>query len=141
MLPEESLEEWCEREQLHFASAEGDLGKVKRLVAEGFPLDAFDDLSRTPLHCAVEGGHLEVVKYLLSAGAEVNAREERKIGNSPLGAVAGNCSYEMADLLVKAGADPILPGWMNLSALDHAGARKKEEGIELLRLIGFPIKI
>jgi ankyrin repeat protein len=50
------------------------------------------------------------------------------IGNTPLGEVAGNCSLEVARLLVEAGADPSIPGWMQVSALDRSTERKRGDG-------------
>lgn len=66
---------------------------------------------------------------------DVNAHEEEKIGETPLGQVAAQCSYEMAELLVNAGADPTIPGWMQVAALDHARNRKKEEGKRVYKLL------
>jgi len=117
--------------QLHFAADDGDLEKVKKFVSAGFNGNAFDgDLSFTPLHYAVKKGHIEVARFLLSVGANVNAHQEEKIGETPLGAVAANCSYEMAKLLVEAGADPTIPRWMQITALDRAKERerKRKEG-------------
>ena len=31
---------------------------------------------RTPLHMAVEGGHVEIIKYLVQKGAQVNIQDE-----------------------------------------------------------------
>jgi hypothetical protein len=63
-------DEILEREQLHEAAYDGDLNKVKELVAKGFKVNVFDDdLSRTPLHCAVIEGYIEMAQYLLSVGA------------------------------------------------------------------------
>lgn len=122
--------------QLHFTSADGDLDKVKELVQKGFDVNAFDEnLSFTPLHYSVKGKHIEVAKYLISVGADVNAHDEEKIGETPLGLVAANCSYEIAELLVKAGANPTIPGWMKITALDRAAKRKKEEGKQVYNLL------
>jgi len=65
------------------------------------------------------------VKYLLSGPADVNAHEEEKIGETPLGEVAAECTYEMAELLETAGANPIIPGWMLLTALDRCQQQKE----------------
>ena len=125
-----------QKEQLHFASADGDLNKVKDLVQKGYNVNAFDEsISFTPLHYAVKGKHIEVAKYLISVGADVNAHYLEKIGETPLGSVAANCSYEIAELLVNAGANPTIPGWMKITALDRAAKRKKEEGKKVYNLL------
>jgi ankyrin repeat protein len=134
-MPQNESNEWVEREQLHLAAQDGDLEKIRKLVMAGYPVNAFDDLSFTPLHYAVMREHFEVAKYLLSVGADVNAHEEEKIGNTPLGEIAGNCSFAMASLLVEAGADPSIPGWMQLTALHKAKARKKAEGRRVYELL------
>jgi ankyrin repeat protein len=127
---------WFENEKLHFAAADGDLEKVRELVEEGFEVNAFDEgLSLTPLHYAVRGEHLEVAKYLLSVGADVNAHDEETIGETPLGDVAADCSYEVAELLVRAGADPTINGWMQITALYRASQRKTEEGKRVYDLL------
>ena len=124
------------KEQLHFAADEGDIDKVKELIENGADINAFDeDLSFTPLHYAVTEKHIEVVKYLLSKGANVNAHQEEKIGETPLGEVEENCSYEMAEILIKAGANPIIKGWVQITALDQARDRKKEEGQRVYELL------
>ena len=130
------MNDWYQKELLHFAADNGDLNKVKDLVESGYDVNVFDDsLSFTPLHFAVKGEHFEVVKYLLSVGADVNAHEEEKVGETPLGAVAANCSYAMAEVLVTAGANPTIPGWMQLTALHRASDRKKEEGRRVYDLL------
>ena len=120
--------------QMHFAAAEGDLTRVKELVAKGHQLNTFDDLDWTPLHHAAKGNHVELVRYLIHSGADVNAHDEQKIGNTVLNQVAANCSLEMARILVEAGADPTIPGWMLLSALDKSNKRKRPEGREVHKL-------
>ena len=129
-------EDWYEREQLHFAANEGDLPRVKRLIDAGYDVNAFDDSLRyTALHHAAKGEFLEVAQYLLAQGADVNAHDLDTIGETPLGAVAQSCSVDMARLLLDAGADPTIEGWMRLTAIDRARERKKEEGQEVYELL------
>ena len=135
---DENFEPWettFEREQLHFAAQDGNVEDVKRLLAAGYQPNVFDDLGQTPLHYAAEGGHLEVMNVLLAAGADVNANDERVIGNTPLSEVAGKCSFDVAKILVEAGADPTIPGWMQLTALHRSKSRKEEEGKRVHELL------
>jgi ankyrin repeat protein len=99
-----------EQELLHFAAQHGDLSQIERIIVDGSDVNAFDSLGMTPLHWAAKGEHLNVVAFLIKYGADVNAHHEPSIGDTPLGAVAGNCSFEMARLLVDAGADPSIRG-------------------------------
>ncbi len=115
-------------EELRAVAQSGDLPAVVELVARGCAVNGFDDLGKTPLHYAVEHGHLAVAAFLIQAGADVNAHDERCISNTPLGEVAAACSLEIAALLVEAGADPTIPGWMRLTALDKACRRTRGDG-------------
>jgi len=72
---------------------------------------------------------------LLDAGAEVNAHDEAHAGNTPLAEVAGRCGLEIAEVLVVNGADPTIPGWMQLSALDRSSGRKRSEGRRVFELL------
>jgi ankyrin repeat protein len=102
---------WYMQEQLHFAAQDGDLGRVQDLIAVGYAVNAFDEGMRyTPLHYAVKGEFFAVTRYLISCGADVNARDETRIGETPLRAASPQCSFEMAELLIKSGADPSIPG-------------------------------
>ena len=135
-MPENEMSEWYQKEQLHFAADKGDLDRVKELIASGYDVNSFDDgLSLTPLHYAAKAENLEVMKYLLAVGADVNAHDEERIGETPLGEVAANCSYEVAKILTDAGANPIIPGWMQITALDRSKDRKKEEGVRVYELL------
>jgi ankyrin repeat protein len=122
-------------DDLHLAAVVGDLDKVRQLVAEGFDINAFDEFGKTALHYAVDEEHLEVARLLIRSGADVNARSEQMIGDTPLAAAAGTCSLEMAKLLVEAGADPTIRGWMQLNALDRAGDRKQGDGLLVYELL------
>lgn len=129
-------DDWYEKERLHRAAGSGDVEEIKALLEEGLPINAFDDdLSRTPLHYAASEGHVAAVRYLIEAGADVNAHEEEKIGETPLGLVAQSCSFVMAQTLIDAGADPTIPGWMTLTALDRSAERKRPEGKRVHKLL------
>jgi len=52
-----------------------------------------------------------------------------------LGEVAGNCSFEVAKLLIDSGADPTIPGWMQLTAVHKARDRKRPEGLRVHQLL------
>jgi ankyrin repeat protein len=87
------------------------------------------------VHYAVEGGYAPVVALLIREGADVNAHDERVVGNTPLGEVAAACSLEMAAMLIDAGADPTIPGWMQLTALDKACQRERGDGPSVCALL------
>ena len=128
-------DDWYRKEQLHFAAGDGDLPNVKKLIAEGYDVNALDDIGMTPLHYAVKREHIEVVACLIAAGANVNVHDEATIGNTPLADNAGRCSLKMAQFLIDAGADPTIQGWMQLNALDRAKDRKRGEGPEVYKLL------
>jgi|ERR1044071_6799719 len=132
---DDSFEDVLQREQLHFAAQDGNLAEVTRLLNEGHDPNAFDDLGKTPLHYAAERGHLDVMRQLLVSGANVNAHDERVIGNTVLRDVASNCSFDVAKTLVDAGANPTIPGWMRLTALDKSEEREKPEGVRVHQLL------
>ena len=129
------MNDWYEKEKLHFAAQENDLGQARILIDKGFPINGFDDLGFTPLHYAAQNENLEMAKLLIESGAELNARDETQAGNTPLAEVAGTCSFEMAKLLIEAGANPTIPGWMQLTALNRAEKRQRGDGPRVYDLL------
>ncbi len=130
------MDDGVELERLHFAADEGDLNAVRSLVEEGRDINAKDaDLGLTPLHYAAAGEHVDIVRFLLSAGADVNAIDEATAGDTPLGHVAQECSLEMAQILLDAGANPLIPGMMQVTPLQRAERRKRPEGRKVYELL------
>jgi ankyrin repeat protein len=105
------------------------------LIERKYPLNRFEDIGRTRLHYAVQFNQLDVVKRLPEAGANVSGHDERVIGNTPLSDNARECTFEMAKILIEAGADPTIRGWMNLNALDRARERKDANARKIIRLL------
>lgn len=128
-------EDWFQLEQLHQAAQRGDAKLAANLIERGCDPNSFDELGNTPLHYAAEEEHFDIVKLLLSHGANVNACCEARSGDTPIGHVAGTCSLAMANLLVEAGADPTIPGSMQIDALYHAKQRKRGDGPKVYDLL------
>ena len=64
---------------------------------------AVDECGHTPLYEAACYGHIECVKLLIAAGADVNKAD--KYGHTPLNMAAGNGHTECERLLIAAGAN------------------------------------
>ena len=124
-----------EENALHHAAASGDLAELKHLLQSGASATCFDEIDWTPLHHAVRAEQFEVTRYLLSLGVDVNIQNSDSAGETPLGASIEECSYQMAKFLIDAGADPRLPGWMGLNAIDRAKRRSGKEAKALLVLL------
>jgi ankyrin repeat protein len=69
-------------EPIHDAAKEGDLAKVKILIAEGSDVNVRDENGLTPLHFAAYRGYKDVTELLVLNGANVNAAD--KTGTTPL---------------------------------------------------------
>lgn len=54
------------------AAFEGDLESVRQMVAAGADVNCWD-MGMSPLHAAIENGNVEVARFLLEHGADVNA--------------------------------------------------------------------
>ena len=122
-------------DSLHMAAMDGDLSEVNRLLAAGVSHETFDEIGYTPLHHAVAREDFDIVDCLLRAGADVNAHDERVIGNTPLSAPAERCSLKMAKRLIEAGADPTIRGWMQLNAIDRAARRTDPQAKKVQTLL------
>jgi len=111
-------------------------GAVKALVSEGRDVNATDShLAMTPLHYAAAAEHLDVVRFLISRGANVNAIDKATAGDTPLGHIAQECSLTMAKTLLDAGANPLIPGMMQITLLQRAERRKCRDGRQVYELL------
>lgn len=88
--------------RLYQASEAGDLVTVKDLVGE-FGVDACDGSGYTILMCAAEHGHMNIVEFLVSNGADVNFKECS--GYTALMAAASGGNLEILKFLLDHGAN------------------------------------
>lgn len=122
-------------EDLLFAAESGDHKRVEELLDAGADIHLFDELSKSALHYAVEGGHRRLVHFLLTNGADVNAHVSDDAGDTPITIAAYQGHYAITKLLLKAGADPYITAWMGSDALDYAVRRKDANGKKIKELI------
>lgn len=117
-------------ESLFHACVAGDLSRVREIIEcgdhdpngdnrWGVDIDP-DGWQRSPLQVAIEGGHLELARWLIANGADVN--RQNRFGDT---ALAGICRPPMkahwidaVALLMSCGADPTLRNTEGDSALD-----------------------
>jgi ankyrin repeat protein len=101
---------------LYYAALCGLRDTVERLV--GIPpqdVNTRGGNHGTPLHAAVERGHLEVAQFLLQQGADVNARNNK--GATLLHLASWDGDTKVMRLLLDHGADPGVKGESNVTPL------------------------
>jgi hypothetical protein len=115
------------------AAAEGDLGRVRRLISKGVNVDT-PDLSSSPLMVAAFYGQDALVKLLLQKGANPD-RVSRK-GRTALMFAARQGQTEVVKRLLGAGASASLKDDAGNTAVKLATLRGHEQIVALLRKAG-----
>ena len=85
------------------AAREGDLARLRSLLADGVDPNRRDGAGNSPLVAAVAGGQAGAVRVLLKAGANPNLTSSG--GRTPLIEAAIGSRVEIARMLIAAGAD------------------------------------
>lgn len=92
---------------LHEACVTGRITHVIRLLARNPELvNQPSPDGYFPLGLAAFFGHAEIVSYLIAAGAAVNAPSQNSLRVTPLHSAAAGRHLEVAQILLKHGADP-----------------------------------
>lgn len=104
LILEEGSENDLRLDAIHVAAREGEVDGLLKNIENGVSVNLRDSEGRTPLHWAVDRGHLKIVEILLNKSADVNAKDNE--GQTSLH-YAVVCEREpLVELLIKHGADP-----------------------------------
>ena len=90
----------------------------------------------TPLQCAVQKGNVDVIKQLLSAGADVNLQD--KFQHNAFMEACENGVAQVVELMIKHGARPELKNWRGRTGFDILKKLKgwtKENNPDLFKVI------
>jgi len=129
-----------EYDDIHHAASKGTVDDARYFIEEeGVNVNAkSEERGMTPLHYAASYGNVEVAKFLISKGANVNA--QAAYYETPLHAAARNGNVEIVKLLVSKGADvhaeyhdySISGSSIKRTALDIAKQRGNEDVVKYL---------
>ncbi|XP_071115609.1 ankyrin repeat domain-containing protein 50-like [Haliotis cracherodii] len=112
---------WKERTPIMLAAVNGHKDVVELLVSEGADTSLLSKKRYSLLHCACRGGHVEVVKYVLSQDmVGINSRGWKE--RTPIMLAAVNGHKDVVELLVSEGADTSLLSKKRYSLL-HCACR------------------
>src|SRR5258708_4974822 len=108
------------RTDLHYAAAEGDVGRLRTRLAGGASPTLADDNGWTPLHFSAQAQNPEIATLLLDAGAPVDAPDSH--GNTALSRAVfeSKGQGDLIRLLRARGADPRRPNSHGISPLSLA---------------------
>ncbi|KAG7534074.1 Acyl-CoA binding protein superfamily [Arabidopsis thaliana x Arabidopsis arenosa] len=113
---EEESENELKIDAIHAFAREGEVENLLKCIENGIPVNARDSEGRTPLHWAIDRGHLNVAEALVDKNADVNAKDNE--GQTSLH-YAVVCEREaLAEFLVKQKADTSIKDEDGNSPLD-----------------------
>ena len=119
---------------MHYAAVDGDFDRVVELIALGADVNLVDRAGgHTPLHFAAREQHAGIAQTLLSAGAEVDARD--RFGKTPLMMALFSVrdrDGEVIRVLLASGADPELENNYGISA---RGLAETVDNYDLVRFL------
>ena len=117
---------------LHIPASEGDFDRVRAEIEGGKDVDSKDAAGQTALMYAAETGRMEIVKYLVSKGADVNAKSRGFGRGTALIYAAASNRTEVMKYLLAQGADIDAVSNHNETALIWASAQGHTDAVKLL---------
>jgi ankyrin repeat protein len=119
---------------LHVAASQDDLDLIQKLIERGADVNAVDDIEKdTPFieSCIGNSPHLEIVKFFLDKGVDINRQGTNKATCLIYVAAAGH--KEVVRELLNRGANPKLKDREGKTALDWALKYDRKEVAALLK--------
>jgi len=101
-------------------AARGELFFLRRLLVEGVPVDATNEVNYTPLMAAARSSQIEVVRFLLEAGADVHRRDQ--YGHTPLHCAVGSPASRFNDETQQSCVQELVEYGAELEAKDESGS-------------------
>jgi cytohesin len=127
-------------DEIHEAARQGNLEKVRTLVDKDPALVAARDKGgETPLHWAAFSGNVDLVRFLLEKGAEVDAKNAR--GLTPLAFTVAQDRIQAAGLLIERGANVNCRNPLNMTPLIIAAEQGAVELVKILIAAGADVGI
>lgn len=90
-------------------------------------LSQFDELGLSPLAAAALNDSLEAARLLIDSNSPLDIRDDAELGDPALTHAVRNHNVEMVELLLDAGADPLVPGYLNYTPLYVAQYEDEDE--------------
>lgn len=115
---------------LHYLSVENQIEGVQVLVANGAEINTLNDVGGTPLSEAASLGYVDLVKYLLSTGAQLHIEGQHA---PTLHEAVRSGNHEMVKAILEAGADVNEIASLDETAL-HVAA-EEDGNVEIVQLL------
>ncbi|EHK24936.1 uncharacterized protein TRIVIDRAFT_61688, partial [Trichoderma virens Gv29-8] len=121
----EYITQWDLDEALLNASSAGKLETIHLLLAKGAGVDPENATYRNPLREAAEGGHIEIVRFLLESEATSAALNDGAVCKSAMNAAAGGDHFDIIEMLVRNGTE------VDESTLEAVAGSSRDEAVLL----------
>jgi len=116
------------------AATNGNLDHIKTFEASAVHLEDYDQ--RTPLHCAASEGHLSVVEYFLTQGANIHKKD--RWGQTPLMDAVKGLHEPVINLIVNAGGHVVSTNKIGQMLCD-ASSEGNMQQLKMWQIAGCPL--
>jgi ankyrin repeat protein len=118
---------------------DNDLAALRRVLPLPPQQDDYDDIGRTPIVVATERNHINALRFLVAAGADVN-KVKRDTGETPMYIAARWRRLRILEELIASGAD-VNRGGAGLTPLYGAALINSVEAVRILIEAGADVNI